>query len=82
MQADPDHTNWKQNHYHNLLQTTGDIFMRYLDKDDKRIPFFGFGAIIPGGSGNQQERVQTTSKMTSHCFAMNGDIGDPYVDGT
>ena len=42
--------------------------LQYYDSD-KEIPVFGFGGIVP------------PLKRASHCFAVNGDIFDPEVDG-
>jgi len=43
--------------------------LQYYDSD-KQIPTFGFGAQVP-----------PTTNRASHCFALNGDIFDPEVDG-
>lgn len=37
---------------------------------DKKIPVFGFGAKIPG-----------LKNRASQCFALNGNIFDPELDG-
>ena len=38
---------------------------------DQKIPIYGFGGIPQGSSYNK----------VSHCFALNGDIGNPEVEG-
>ena len=43
--------------------------MQYYDSD-KQIPVLGFGAAIA-----------PYSNQANHCFALNGDIFDPEVDG-
>jgi len=58
----------QKNEYLNAIRSVGNI-LQYYD-EDKQIPVFGFGAAIPP-YGNQAE----------HCFALNGNIFDPEVDG-
>lgn len=43
--------------------------MQYYDSD-KEIPTYGFGATVP-----------PVQNRASHCFALNGDVFDPEVDG-
>lgn len=43
--------------------------LQYYDSD-KQIPVFGFGAAIP-----------PYTNKANHCFALNGNIFDPEVDG-
>lgn len=43
--------------------------MQYYDSD-KNIPVFGFGAQVP-----------PVDHRATHCFAINGDIFNPEVDG-
>ena len=54
------------NEYLNAIKSVGSI-LQYYDSD-KQIPVFGYGARI-----NNFE--------TSHCFALNGNIFDPEVNG-
>ena len=58
----------KKNEYLNAIKSVGNI-LQYYDSD-KQIPVFGFGATVP-----------PTVNRASHCFALNGDIFDPEVDG-
>lgn len=55
-----------RNEYLNAIKSVGNI-LQYYDAD-KQIPVLGYGAAIP-------------SYGTSHCFAVNGNIFDPEVDG-
>ena len=50
------------------LRSIGNI-LQYYD-NDKKIPAYGFGAVIPPINGR-----------ASHCFAMNGDIFNPECNG-
>ena len=58
----------QRNEYLNAIKSVGNI-LQYYDSD-KQIPVLGFGAAIPpyGNAAN-------------HCFALNGNIFDPEVDG-
>ena len=58
--------NLKANEYLNAIKSVGQI-LQYYDSD-KQIPVLGYGAAIDG-------------HPTSHCFALNGNIFDPEVDG-
>lgn len=58
---------YKDNDYLSAIKSVGNI-LQYYDKD-KQLPTFGYGA----GVGDINE--------TSHCFALNGKIFDPEVDG-
>lgn len=55
------------NPYMKAIQAIGEILQVY--DSDKKIPVFGFGARLPGFD------------TTSHCFALNGDIFSPEIDG-
>ena len=55
-----------RNEYLNAIKSVGNI-LQYYDSD-KQIPVLGYGACINGFE-------------TSHCFALNGNIFDPEVDG-
>ena len=57
-----------KNEYLNAIKSVGNI-LQYYDSD-KKIPVFGFGAT-----------VAPSTNRASHCFALNGDIFDPEVDG-
>ena len=57
-----------KNEYLHAINAVGSI-LQYYDSD-KLIPVFGYGAIVPP----QKEEA-------SHCFALNGNIFDPEVDG-
>ena len=50
------------------ITAVGNI-LQYYDSD-KQIPVLGFGAAIPPYGQN-----------ANHCFALNGNIFDPEVDG-
>lgn len=52
------------------MTAVGDILMNF--DHDKQVPLFGFGGEIPGKSFG----------VTSHCFAVNGNIFRPEVEGT
>jgi vacuolar-type H+-ATPase subunit F/Vma7 len=58
-----------KNEYLNAIKSVGEV-LQYYDSD-KQIPAFGFGACIPPIFTNK----------ASHCFALNGDIFEPEVDG-
>ena len=55
------------NEYLNAIKSVGSI-LQYYDSD-KQIPVFGYGAAI------------NKNFETSHCFALNGNIFDPEVNG-
>jgi len=57
-----------KNEYLNAIRSVGNI-LQYYDSD-KQIPVLGFGAAIP-----------PHDKQANHCFALNGNIFDPEVDG-
>ena len=57
-----------KNEYLHAIKSVGNI-LQYYDSD-KQIPVFGFGATVP-----------PSTNRASHCFALNGDIFDPEVDG-
>ena len=57
-----------KNEYLQVIKTVGNI-LQYYDSD-KHITALGFGARIP-----------PNDKVASHCFALNGDIFSPDVDG-
>lgn len=56
------------NEYMQAIQAVGSI-LQYYDSD-KKIPVFGFGGKLP-----------PSYSVISHCFALNGDIFDPEVNG-
>lgn len=58
----------KVNEYIEAISAVGDI-LQYYDSD-KKIPVFGFGAKLPPSFSH-----------VSHCFALNGNIFDPEVQG-
>jgi len=58
----------QRNEYLNAIRSVGSI-LQYYDSD-KQIPVLGFGAAIA-----------PYSNMANHCFALNGNIFDPEVDG-
>ena len=58
----------QKNEYLNAIRSVGQI-LQYYDTD-KQIPVLGFGAAIP-----------PYSQQANHCFALNGNIFDPEVDG-
>lgn len=58
----------KVNEYMQAISAVGDI-LQYYDSD-KKIPVFGFGAKLP-----------PSFTHVSHCFALNGNIFDPEVQG-
>ena len=57
-----------KNEYLQAIKATGDILQYYDSK--KHIPVFGYGATVP-----------PSVDKASHCFALNGDIFNPEVDG-
>jgi len=57
-----------KNEYLNAIRSVGNI-LQYYDSD-KQIPVLGFGATVP-----------PSTNRASHCFALNGNIFDPEVDG-
>lgn len=57
-----------KNEYLQAIQSVGNI-LQYYDSD-KQIPVLGFGAAIP-----------PYTNKANHCFALNGNIFDPEVDG-
>ena len=57
-----------KNEYLNAIKSVGNI-LQYYDSD-KQIPTLGFGATVP-----------PSTNRASHCFALNGNIFDPEVDG-
>ena len=58
----------ENNEYLNAIRQVGQI-LQYYDTD-KQIPVFGYGANYPPGS-----------ESVNHCFALNGDISKPEVNG-
>mmetsp|Transcript_60005 Transcript_60005/g.82427 ORF Transcript_60005/g.82427 Transcript_60005/m.82427 type:complete len:100 (+) Transcript_60005:1100-1399(+) len=58
----------QKNEYLSAISSVGNI-LQYYDSD-KQIPVFGFGATVP-----------PSTNRASHCFALNGDIFDPEVNG-
>ena len=72
--GDPNHPNSlhyfdsNKNEYLKVINSVGNI-LQYYDSD-KHITALGFGARIP-----------PNDKVASHCFALNGDIFSPDVDG-
>lgn len=58
----------QKNEYLNAIRSVGSI-LQYYDSD-KQIPVLGFGAAI-----------SPYSNKANHCFALNGNIFDPEVDG-
>ena len=57
-----------RNEYLHAIKSVGEILQYYDSK--KLIPVFGYGATIP-----------PIVNRASHCFALNGDIFNPEVDG-
>jgi len=57
-----------KNEYLQAIKSVGSI-LQYYDSD-KQLPVYGFGATVP-----------PETNKASHCFALNGDIFDPEVDG-
>lgn len=57
-----------KNEYLHAIKAVGDILQYYDSK--KHIPVFGYGATVP-----------PAVNRASHCFALNGDIFNPEVDG-
>ena len=60
--------NVKQNQYLQAIRSVGDILQFY--NQSKMINLYGFGGAVP-----------PYSNRASHCFAMNGDIFNPQVNG-
>ena len=58
----------RPNEYLQAIKAVGEI-LQYYDTD-KLIPLFGFGARLP-----------PHLNVVSHCFALNGDIFNPEVEG-
>lgn len=58
----------EKNEYLKAIRSVGNI-LQYYDSD-KQIPVLGFGATLP-----------SSINRASHCFALNGNIFDPEVDG-
>lgn len=58
----------RPNEYLQAIKAVGEI-LQYYDTD-KKIPAFGFGAKLP-----------PYMNVVSHCFAMNGNIFSPEVEG-
>ena len=86
MSEDLDHPDWKKNLYYQALENVAANLENY--DSDKLIPMYGFGGILPNGEdhkipmtkvkdGSEQKPIQ----WTSHCFAMNGDVSNPQVQG-
>lgn len=57
------------NQYLQAIRAAGNILEQY--DSDKLYPVYGFGA----------KNVTANSNTTSHCFALNGNIFDPEVQG-
>jgi hypothetical protein len=57
-----------RNEYLHAIKSVGEILQYYDSK--KQIPVFGYGATVP-----------PSVNRASHCFALNGDIFNPEVDG-
>ena len=57
-----------KNEYLHAIKAVGEILQFYDSK--KHIPVFGYGATVP-----------PAVNRASHCFALNGDIFNPEVDG-
>jgi len=57
-----------KNEYLHAIKAVGEILQYYDSK--KHIPVFGYGATVP-----------PAVNRASHCFALNGDIFNPEVDG-
>jgi len=57
-----------RNQYLQAIRSVGDILQYY--NTDKMINLYGFGGAIP-----------PFSQRASHCFALNGDIFNPRVNG-
>ena len=57
-----------KNEYLHAINAVGEI-LQYYDSD-KLIPVFGYGAVVP-----------PDVNRASHCFALNGNIFSPEVDG-
>lgn len=71
-ESDSLHTyNMQRNQYHKALQSVGQI-LQYYDTD-KQFPVFGFGSKL--------RTNLSQGNSATHCFALNGNIFDPEVDG-
>ncbi|CAI2387660.1 unnamed protein product [Moneuplotes crassus] len=57
------------NQYQSVMQTVGRILEAY--DDDKKIPAYGFGALIPRKPTPDDDSPY--EKETSHCFTLNGE---------
>jgi len=57
-----------RNQYYQALTSVGQICIYY--DHSKRVPLLGFGGAIP-----------PYLSQPSHCFALNGDIFNPYANG-
>lgn len=64
--------NLDKNQYSKAIKSVGDI-LKYYDAD-QMYPVFGFGARLKSSVGQHKG-------MLSHCFALNGDIYNPEVEG-
>lgn len=58
----------QKNEYMHAIRSVGKILESY--DSDQKFPMYGFGGKIPG-----------IPNHTSHCFALNGDIYNPEVQG-
>lgn len=58
----------QRNQYLQAIQSVGNILQFY--NTDKQVNLYGFGGAIP-----------PYNNRASHCFALNGDIFNPRVDG-
>ena len=58
----------RKNQYIQAINSVGNILQFY--NADKQINLYGFGGAVP-----------PYSNRASHCFALNGDIFNPRVDG-
>ena len=56
-----------RNQYLSAIQSVGSVLQYY--NTDKMINLYGFGAMIP------------PKPQATHCFALNGDIFNPRVNG-
>ena len=58
----------RQNQYLQVMQSVGSILQYY--NTDKQIQLYGFGGAVP-----------PYTQRATHCFALNGDIFNPRVNG-
>ena len=58
----------RKNQYLQVINSVGSILQYY--NTDKQIPLYGFGGAVP-----------PYTNRASHCFALNGDIFNPRVNG-